>query len=109
MTSKSEPRPFVGRLIFDNGQVCEGVEGTIGEDVDPRHGNAGRKVYGGFLWTEWTRATIEVLGRQATLQTAGGLKARIAFKGVLDEEEEPGATIEFNSVGSPVSGSFDQP
>ena len=106
---QAEAKPFEGRLTFDGGQVCEVVEGRISEDRDPRHGHAsgGRKVYSGKMWCEFTRATIEVLGRRATLHTAGGLKARIELKGVSEDEE--GSILEFDTVGSADAGSFDSP
>ena len=81
-----EPKPFVGRLLFDGGQVRESVQGEIGEDAPAA---PGKKTYSGLLWCEWNRATIEVLGRQATLQTGGGLKARITFLSILDVEGRP--------------------
>lgn len=106
MNQKPGPKPFAGRLIFDGGQVCEGVEGEITEGVDPR---GGRKIYSGVIGCDLARAAIEVLGRAATLQTSGGLKARVSFKGVLDDEEEGGSVIEFDAIGSPLVGSYDTP
>jgi hypothetical protein len=68
----------------------------------------GRKVYSGSLWCELGRETVEILGREATLQTDGGLKARIAFKAVADDEEA-GSRIDFSTIGSATTGSYDHP
>lgn len=109
MSIKSVPKTFDGVLIFGNGQVCEEVEGELWEDHDPRNAAVGRKLYSGKLWCEWTRETLEVVGRQATLQTGNGLKARIDFTSIVDEPDGEGAMIEFGTVGSAIVGSYDSP
>jgi hypothetical protein len=109
MSHFDDPKPFRGDLVFNNGTTLEGVEGELGRLVDPRQVQGARPVHAGRFACGWTRATLEVVGSRAKLQTAGGLRAQIRVISVVDREDEPGSHVEFEIIGSAIAGDLARP